>query len=715
MSHDNDKRTETMPQQRTHQIQHANNYPVFRLSLLAAAMLSANAPTLFADELEPIEVQDGVIIDSPNIDTVIPSEQNMRIPVDAAEALLEVPGVSASRMSQHGLDPIVRGQSATQLNVLLDGGYVHGGCPNRMDPPTSFAVLQSYDRVVVQKGVQSVLYGLGGSGGTILFERDTAAKAAKEGIQGSAGLSGSTNGAGGTGYVDGLFSNGSAYMRAYGEYQDTNSYKDGDGRVVPSATTKTSGGATLGLRLNEHAGIEAGVDLTRASDTLYAGADMDSPYDNMNAYRFKFWDQKIDGPVSGVKFEAWRSDVDHLMDNYSLRTPPASLAMYRAAPSEVTTQGMRLTLTSTPMNALKLNYGMDYQDVNRKGWINNPASIAPNAVLGWLWPEAEFSSVGGFVEGEYSLSTAQRIKAGLRVDGVNSSVNGSLMGSIATNPMVPVAIRNAAQSEQDNTAFGGLLRYEQDINKNLTLFAGISRSVRQPDATERYVLKAAPTGITWIGNPSLDPETHHQLDMGLSGKANSSTVQWDAVLYYDNVSNYVLRDINGSTPGGAIAGVSPKSTIYRNVDATLWGAELSAQWMFAKGWQTYGSLAYVNAENTTDNRNIAQIPPLNGRIGVDYTESVWGVGGRVRFAAQQNNIDTLSGLDTIATPSYGVVDLYGSYTVAKHTVLKAGVDNLFDTLYAEHVNRAYSGLFGNPSDRVYEPGISFWARIDTTF
>ena len=215
--------------------------PVFHLSVLAVAMFGAGS--VMADELEPIQVQDGVLISSPNVDVVLPNEQNARVPVDAAEALLEVPGVSASRMSQHGLDILVRGQSATQLNVLLDGGYIHGGCPNRMDPPTSFAFLPSYDRVVVQKGVQSVLYGLGGSGGTILFERDTANKAAQEGIQGSAGLSGTSNGAGGTAYADGLFSNGSAYLRAYGAYQDADSYEDGDGRVVPSATTKTSGGA----------------------------------------------------------------------------------------------------------------------------------------------------------------------------------------------------------------------------------------------------------------------------------------------------------------------------------------------------------------------------------------------------------------------------------------------------------------------------------------
>ncbi len=690
-------------------MRHAQPHPFFRISVLTSAVLTACSMPLCADELKAITVQEAVIIHSPNVDTVIPAERNANNPIDAAEALLDVPGVSASRMSQHGLDLSIRGQSATQLNVLLDGGYIHGGCPNRMDPPSSFAFLPSYDRVTVLKGVQSVIYGLGGSGGTVLFERDTAAKAAQAGIQGSAGISGATNGPNATTYVDGLFSNGSAYMRAYGGYQDANSYKDGDGRSVPSATTKTSGGAALGYRLGDYAGAELNVDLVRQDDTLYAGADMDSPKDDMNTYRVKLWHNKIDSAVTGVNFEAWRSEVEHLMDNYSLRIPPSSKTMYRAAPSDVTSQGARLTLTSTPINALLLNYGLDYQDVRRNGNVVNPVSTTPTVPFFWLWPDAQMQSVGGFVEGKYSFNTAQRLKAGLRVDDVSSQIDNNLKSSIATNMMVPAAIRNAAKTEQTDTAWGGLLRFEQDLDKNLTVFAGLSRSVRQPDATERYVLKASPTGISWLGNPALAAEAHHQLDLGISGKANH--VQWDAVVYYDRVDNYVLRDINRTT----IAGVAPSSTIYRNVDATLWGAELSAQWMFAQNWLAYGFLAYVHAQNTTDDRAIAQIPPLNGRVGVEYTQPSWSAGGRVRFAATQDRIDTLSGLDTIETPGFGVLDLYGSYTLAKNTVLKAGVDNVFDQLYANHVNRAYAGIFGNPQDRIFEPGISFWARIDTTF
>ena len=43
--------------------------------------------------------------------------------------------------------------------------------PLIMHPPTSYTEISSYDDITVIKGVQSVQYGSGGSGGTVLFER----------------------------------------------------------------------------------------------------------------------------------------------------------------------------------------------------------------------------------------------------------------------------------------------------------------------------------------------------------------------------------------------------------------------------------------------------------------------------------------------------------------------------------------------------------------
>ena len=76
-------------------------------------------------------------------------------------------------MGGHGLEPRLRGLGETNINILLDGAYVHNACPNRMDPPTSFGAVESFDRVVVLKGVQTMRYGGGGSAGTILYQRET--------------------------------------------------------------------------------------------------------------------------------------------------------------------------------------------------------------------------------------------------------------------------------------------------------------------------------------------------------------------------------------------------------------------------------------------------------------------------------------------------------------------------------------------------------------
>ena len=51
---------------------------------------------------------------------------------ETADLLRDIPGVSGSRMGGHGTDPSIRGLSQTRLNILLDGAYVHGGCPNRI-------------------------------------------------------------------------------------------------------------------------------------------------------------------------------------------------------------------------------------------------------------------------------------------------------------------------------------------------------------------------------------------------------------------------------------------------------------------------------------------------------------------------------------------------------------------------------------------------------
>ena len=126
-----------------------------------------------------------------------------------------------------------------------------------------------------------------------------------------------------------------------------------------------------------------------------------------------------------------------------------------------------------------------------------------------------------------------------------------------------------------------------------------------------------------------------------------------------------------------------------------------------------GNAAWVHADNTTDDRPIAQIPPLSGRLRAELERGRWGAAATLRYAFEQTRVDddpaTGSGLDAGETPGYVVFDLLGSFTLKSGLRIQAGMDNVFDELYSNHLNR--SNLFDPEQVRVNEPGRTLWLKV----
>ena len=670
-----------------------------------------------ANTLDPIIVKDTVLI-NPNASEPEYFNRSRGISADGGDFLGQISGVSTSRFGGRGLEPIVRGQSQTRLNILLDGAYIHGGCPNRMDPPASWAALETYEKVTVLKGVQSLIYGGGGSGGTVLFERDSRGLAEEKGWHGRIGLSASDNNTPSDVSADVMLAGDKGYIRGIGEIKNVNNYKDGDGREVRSSFEHQQAGIILGLTPTQDRLFELSLEQNDFEDALYAGAGMDSPEEKGRIYRLRYEDKPVANWLDSIKAELYLSDVDHLMNNFSLRTPPeypsshpkAGEAMKRETPTTSKTTGGRLVLESET-GATQWSYGLDVQRNHRDAALNNMDSgIAKSISL--MWPDASVEQTGIFAEGTTSLSKVQRLKYGLRLDWVNSSASKTHIkpdfGPKTPNDIYQMYYGITAK-DKDETNVGALLRYEKDLNHDLTLFTGLSRSVRVADATERYMNKWSPkANKRWVGNPGIESEKHHQFDVGLSREKGKT--RWSGVLFYDDVSDYILRD---TARGQAGIQQNDKADIYRNVDAELMGAELEGQWSLNTALDFSASLAYVHADNIRDNRPIAQIPPVNGKLQLDYEKAAWGIGSRMRFAGRQNRIDPFSQQEVGETPGYGVFDIYGHYNINDTFNLRIGIDNLADKTYAEHVNRA--NLLDLESIKVNEPGRAIWAKVSMDF
>src|SRR5690606_27310192 len=106
--------------------------------------------------------------------TVVTDPRAPRQPIpalDGADILKTIPGFSVIRKGGTSGDPVFRGMAGSRLNILLDGENILGGCGGRMDPPTAYVFPESYDRMTVLKGPQTVIHGPGNSAGTVLFER----------------------------------------------------------------------------------------------------------------------------------------------------------------------------------------------------------------------------------------------------------------------------------------------------------------------------------------------------------------------------------------------------------------------------------------------------------------------------------------------------------------------------------------------------------------
>lgn len=680
----------------------------FQYTAVAAGILCALAynpmAAQAADELAPLQVTT-----DPMPVTATPVDPHVGAPArESAEILRDIVGVSGSRLGGHGTDLSIRGQNQTRLNVLLDGAYVHGGCPNRMDPPTAYAAAGTYEDITVIKGLQTLEYGGGGAGGTVLFERRTPRFAEDEPMRGrlDAGYRGNGDSWEVTGDV--AAGNPDGYVRLLASRADAGNYKDGDGNTVRSSYEELSGTLIAGYTPDVDTRLEVSLERQRTDDLLYAGAGMDSPQSDNDGVRLKFEKTHMEGVLSGLKAEVYRNEVAHVMDNYSLR--PLTAPMQMRAPSTSDTTGGRVVAElDSSYGTWKVGVDMQNNDRVANRYID---SLPGSPLQSLLWPDVSIEQKGIFAELTHPLSERDRITGGLRFDRVDASAGSAstaAMGGVSPNTLYTMYYGATAQDHQEDN-LGGLLRYEHDLQgRRGTVYLGLSRALRTADATERYMASNGMPNMRWVGNPNLDPERHHQAELGILWNGNGW--QADASVFYNDVTDYILRDrSHGIIPGD-------NSTIYRNIDATLFGGEISLSRRIDANWRTQAGMAYVQAHNDTEDRAIAQTPPLEGVFTLDYSNTDWSAGGRVRAAARQSRVDmdptVGSGLDAQKTPAWAVLDLYGSYQVSDGISIDFGVDNVFDRDYAQHLNRANS--FDPTQVQVDEPGRSAWLKFSALF
>lgn len=463
------------------------------------------------------------------------------------------------------------------------------------------------------------------------------------------------------------------YLRGQFTHSDSDDYRDGHGNKVRSFYRRENGTAQLGWTPGEHAWLEFTAERSNAR-AAYADRTMDGPMFDRESFGLKLKQEQITTHWQRSELTLWDNYIDHIMDNFSLRQNSGMKML--SNPDRRNTGGRWANDIALPADWL-LTAGLDSnRDQHRSRSGVDYATKDRQRTL-------RFEQQGGFAELGRQQG-AHSYKGGYRQDRVETTRYGAGEQTLYSDTLTL------------NSGFG---RYEYQWSPRWSSYLAWGQAERAPDYWER---SKDSTPFT------LNPERSRQWDAGLA--LRSRELDLTLSIFSADIKDYLLYN--------------SKSNKVRNIDAQTRGGELEGRWQFAEQWRLDGGLAVVYGENQSDNKPLAQMPPLDGKLALgwqpDEALSFTLLG---RAVAAQDRVDvgsgTVAGQDQGETPGFFTMNLSGAWQFAKGWQLSAGVDNLFDTFYYEHLSKSVhssqAGLGYEQSGRIPEPGRSYWLSVNYRF
>ena len=620
---------------------------------------------------------------------------------DATAILTQNPGVSSIKKGgNYGFDPVIRGFKYEQLNIILDGVQsTIAACPNRMDPPTSQMAPNMLDRIEILKGPHALRFGTG-FGGTINFipaqiifsEKNTYYGRVSSGFEANGDVTRNEAKVG--------FMNNRLDLAFFGSWSKGNDYTAGNGSAVAANFERSSVGLNLGFKHSALSQFKFSAIHNKARDTDFPALPMDLRKDHtwlLNAkHEIRFEERNLFSWNTAL----FASFVDHLMDN--LLRPEAGRMSNNSTNANTFNYGGRSEGVWI-FKESKLYAGTDLKIEEAKGNRERSFFKGPNSgvtLVDNAWQEGVITKGGLFAEYHIKKKNIQYILSS-RIVLNHASINKPTKEFIQAN-----GLKNTSTQWNPNISIG----LKKPLSESVTLGTWFGRAQRSGSITERFI-NYFPVGLDpyeLVGDPYLLPEKNHQLDVTFEWVGPKSKINIDLFASYlkDFISSYIDTDLNPRLP------MSPGVRRYSNIEKAYktglefnWSQELSTQFKHQMG------IAYTIAQDVERKEPLPEIAPLDIR----YTLMGNHLKGKLqtelsfRHVLEQSRISVEYGETT--SPSFSLVDATIGYSIYENTRLSAGVNNLLNKSYNEHLNRSVRGT----NEPILAPGRNLFASLNINF
>ncbi|HVF44485.1 MAG TPA: TonB-dependent receptor, partial [Pyrinomonadaceae bacterium] len=558
------------------------------------------------------------------------------------EVLDKEPGVAKRGFGPGPARPVVRGFDGDRVQVTQDGAATGSLGSQSGDHAEPIDVL-SLERLEVVKGPATLLYGSSAVGGVV--NAVTGHDYAHEGWRGYfTGVGGTTNNQGG---LSGGLEYGTRRWMFWGNgtLQRTGDYDTPLGRVEQSFTRDGNGLVGAG-----HYGDKGFASFAYGYDRRRYGIPFASFFESGGAETGS--DVSIKARRHDFKFNGGWRDLKGFVNGFRLTLDYSDYAHDELEAGEVGT-----------------HFGN--KNFMYRGVFDQKKAGRFTGSWGFSGFRRDYSSTG---EETLAPPTIQNNFAAFGLQEIDfERVRFQLGGRVEHNGYDPVGL-----TDRSFTGFSGAAGVRVGLWANGAFVANYTHSYRPPALEELYNNGPHVGNLTFeVGNPLLTRERNDGVDFSL--RHESKRLRGVANFYYYDIKDFVFLAPTGEIEDNLI------EAVYSQADSRFTGTELNLDVAAHENlWLNFG-FDYVDAELKQTGTPLPRIPPMRGRVGIDWRYKAFDVKPEATFVKDQDRIFPTE----TRTAGYTVFDLSASYTIAKPhyaQVFSVNAFNLGDRLYRNHLS-----------------------------
>ena len=625
--------------------------------------------------------------------------------VDTATVFSRMAGADANRNGPITGIASYRGMFGDRVSVSIDGmGFISGG-PNAMDPPLSYVSPMITEELVLERGIPGVANAPETIGGHVeaTLARGDFGPQESFGLGGMAGVRYSPNGDMSMTAARLTAANLVHRVSLVAQIDRADDFDSPAGAITPSGLSRDRYDLSYAYS-DDRSDLLVFVGRLDTEDAGTPALPMDIIF--------------IETDMAGVQVRhdltstfalsanVGYNDVEHLMDNFSLRTPPPT--PMRDRQNLTAGSGTSFDIAGLIDNgAYSIEFGFDGRLADHESRIsnpNNPQFVVDNFV------DLQRDTVGGYAVLGLDRA-ASSWEVGLRLNRVSAET-----GAVAAAGMMPMMQAmvdtladnfNTADRSLDYTNVDAVLKYHHTLVTGVDLHVNLGSKARAPSYQELFLWLPLPAtggladGRSYIGNLGLAEERSNEVSVGIDWSGDR--FGFSPQVYFRDVSDYIQGVATSNMAANAVATMMSgmPALEFTNVDAEIYGIDMGWHFRATENLHLDGTLAYTRGKRTDVADNLYRLPPLNATVGVNYVRRGWSLRGEVVAFDDQDRVSEYN--DEQPSAGYAVVNAMATLLATSRLRMELQVTNLLDRSYQPHlagVNRV-QGVPIPAGERIY--------------